>query len=281
MKTPTEKIARRAGRQCLIALGVIALLSATGCEYLGLGSGTSSDQKQKQKNKKAKSGDSDKKAKKAKNNKKGTKAAKKKPTKKPKKKEQPPALSKGDLNKKKEARRNPFASGIDVEKEESPTEEKESKESLGPLERHSYSKYRLAGIISQVAVPKAMFIAPDKVGYLLKEGDKLGNEGGRIEDVRDNAVALELPPEGENGKPRSATIKLRESELPDQDDEGMSEEEKKTLQQLLQSEEGRKAVRESYKKTAPGAEASDGDRQRRRRTSGSDSQFPGLEPPSE
>ena len=185
--------------------------------------------------------------------------------------------------KKNQPRRNPFAPEVETEEEEEPVEERAEKRNLGPLQKHPLGSYRLAGIISEVAVPKAMFIDPEGTGHLIKEGDNLGKKGGFIKDVRDNEVEIEIPPEGDNGKVRKVTVKLREAALPSEQEEELSEEERETLKRLLESEQGRKAVRESYRQNAtPGANASE--RQKRRResqggSSGSDARFPGLEPP--
>jgi hypothetical protein len=200
----------------------------------------------------------------------------------------PPKLAQGSgggegKSDQQKARRNPFAPDDEMEEEEEPVEERPDNRNLGPLQKHKIGEYRLAGIISEVAVPKAMFIDPEGTGHLIKEGDNLGRKGGFIKDVRDNEVEIEIPPEGDNGKAQRVTVKLREAAMPSEQEDELSEEEQETLKRLLESEEGRKAVRESYQQQAtPGANASE--RQKRQResqggSSGSDARFPGLEPP--
>ena len=297
--TATETRRTGSHRLAIAALAVIGLLLGTGCEYLGLessGGSSGSSQKSGQKKKKESGGGGE-----AGDDKKGgasgKKAAKKDDKKKKKQKDdgadekkqkdKPPELAKpsGESGepKEKKARRNPFASDLEqTEEDDEQSDEPETKmRNRGPLEQHPYKKYRLSAIISQVAVPKAMFIAPDQKGHVVREGDKLGKEGGVIKDVRDNAVVLEIPPEGENGSPRSATIKLRQVALPTEDEGELNEEEKETLRRLLKSKEGREAVRESYQKAAPGAAASEKNRQQGESTSRSESddRFPGLAPP--
>ncbi len=172
-------------------------------------------------------------------------------------------------------RRNPFAAATEFqgEDDDETEDETESTGQSGPLRRYSYEKYRLSGLISETAVPKAMFIAPDQVGHLVKKGDRIGKEGGVVQDIRDNAVELELPPQGEEGRSRTVTMELRESELPDeQQQKGLSEEEQKALQDLLESEEGRKEIRERFQQdSSSGRSGGGGD-------GGSDG-FQGLEPP--
>jgi Tfp pilus assembly protein PilP len=162
---------------------------------------------------------------------------------------------------------------LDDEGDDETESETESTGQSGPLRRYSYEKYRLSGLISETAVPKAMFIAPDQVGHLVKKGDRLGKEGGVVQDIRDNAVELELPPQGEEGRSRTVTMELREAELPEeQQQEGLSEQEQKALQDLLESEEGRKEIRERFQQDSSSNTSGGGG-------GGESSGFQGLEPP--
>lgn len=172
-------------------------------------------------------------------------------------------------------RRNPFAAATEFrgETEDETEDETESTGQTGPLRRYSYEKYRLSGLISETAIPKALFIAPDQVGHLVKKGDRIGKEGGVVQDIRDNAVELELPPQGEEGRSRTVTMELRDSELPEeQQQEGLSEQEQDALQDLLESEKGREEIRERFQQDSSSGRSGGSD------DGGSDG-FQGLEPP--
>ncbi len=183
----------------------------------------------------------------------------------------------GDGDADRERRRNPFAAATEFQQtdDDDSDDDGESSERSGPLRRYSYEKYRLAGLISETTVPKAMFIAPDRVGHLVKRGDRIGKEGGVVQDIRDNAVELELPPQGEQGRSRTVTVELREAELPDEEQqEGLSDEEQDALQRLLESEQGREQIRERFQE---GSEEQQQDRGGG--GGGGESGFDGLEPP--
>jgi len=172
--------------------------------------------------------------------------------------------------------RNPFAPQIEVDEEEDeePDEANETKQ-VGILQKHPLEEYELVGIISEVAIPKAMFIAPDGKGYMLKESEALGRQGGTVTDIRNNVVEFELPQGDEGAEPKTITRELRDQELSTQKESDLSRREQETLQKLMESEEGREALRERFEKQAPAANSADqeggeGERsgQRRRRKSG-------------
>ena len=159
--------------------------------------------------------------------------------------------------------------------------DKETGRPKEPLERHSTGALRLAAILSEMAVPKAMFIDPSGVGHLAKEGDGIGTNGGTIEDIRSNEVVIALPTGGGRGSTTEKVIKLREAEQAITAQTDLDNEQRRMLDQLLRSEEGRKALRESYRKVAPGANEAEQQRRRQREGSQGDQRFPGLAPPSE
>lgn len=122
-----------------------------------------------------------------------------------------------------------------------------------PLEEYSLSQLSLVAIISETTIPKAMFIDPKGFGHVLKEGDRLGLSGGVISDIRDNEVEVREVSEGAMAETRLTTLKLRSDQLTQRDDESLSEEEREALRRLLDSEQGRKAVRETLAKDEQGA----------------------------
>lgn len=137
-------------------------------------------------------------------------------------------------------KRNPFAPQVEIEEEEESDEEEDAPD-LGPLRKHPVGNYRLAGIISEVAVPKAMFIAPDGMGYQIKEGEEIGQKGGVVKDIRRNEVEIEMPSDERESEPMVLTVELRKEALPGSgEDSRLSEEEREMLERLRakqQSEE--------------------------------------------
>ena len=175
-------------------------------------------------------------------------------------------------------RRNPFQPDpeviqpvVTVKSEERPKE---------PLEQFALGELELAAIISSVAVPKAMFIDPTGFGHVLKEGDKIGRNSGVIADIRDNEVEVK---EGndEDGQTRVLTVKLRDVEIKSADDSALSDEERESLQRLLDSAEGRAALERAYQDAALGASSVDKKDEKKESGQPVDNRFKGIRPPSQ
>ena len=135
-----------------------------------------------------------------------------------------------------------------------------------------------------------MFIDPTGTGHLAKEGDRVGTEGGRVEDIRANEVVIAMPNGGDEGAQRERVIELREATMKLGQQRGLDSEERRILDELMQSDEGRRALQESYQQMESGARSGEdagqrAPRQRQQNTrqgSGTDDErFPGLAPPSE
>ncbi|MGM0555109.1 MAG: pilus assembly protein PilP [Myxococcota bacterium] len=173
-------------------------------------------------------------------------------------------------------RRNPFMPNLDVMKPQQQVAEGEVRP-LEPLEQYAVSALELVAIISETAVPKAMFVDPEGFGHVVKEGDRVGRNGGQITDIRDNEVEIRETTDEEDSQTRFKTVELRTQELQVRDDTGLSDAEREALRQLLETEEGRRALEESRQNRAPGANASE-------RESGgsgsSDGRFGGIRPPT-
>lgn len=179
-------------------------------------------------------------------------------------------------------KRNPFAPVEGVNQQQQEVEEGEGGRKRTELEKYSLSALRLSAIISEVAVPKAMFIDPERVGHLAKEGDRIGENGGTIEDIRSNEVVISVPSGTEEEGDRKRVIQLREATRATSRESGLDEDERKMLDQLMRSKEGREALQESYRKVAPGAAASEQQRQQQRQQgTQEDQRFPGLAPPQQ
>lgn len=171
-------------------------------------------------------------------------------------------------------RRNPFAPDPDVLAPVGVAVVEETRK-FEPLEKYSISQLELVAIISEVAVPKAMFIDPDGFGHLIKEGDRIGRQGGTVKDIRDNEVdVLETTGEDENAQSSVRTIRLTDTEIrqTEESSEELSDAERQALDQLLRDPEARKELRSSLRERALEAGASE--REQRRKTNSS-----GIAPP--
>ena len=175
------------------------------------------------------------------------------------------------------ARRNPFQPDLEVIKPAT-TAVKGEVRTKEPLERFGLGQLALVAIVSEVAVPEAMFIDPDGFGHVVKEGDRIGQNGGYISDIRDNEVEVIEGSEEEDGQTLQKIVKLREVELETGED-GLTDEERKALERLLETEAGRKAVERSYRENAPGAAASESGAKAPPPTS-VDPRYRGMAPPS-
>lgn len=203
-----------------------------------------------------------------------------------------PSLDEDEGSARETSRRNPFAPQIEISEASRQDDEKESESMDGrpPLQKYQIGSLRLTAIISEVSVPKAMFIDPTGTGHLAKEGDRVGTEGGRIEDIRANEVVIAMPNGGDEGAQRERVIELREATMKLGQQRGLDSEERRILDELMQSDEGRRALQESYQQMESGAGSGQDAGQRAprrgqqntRQGSGTDDErFPGLAPPSE
>lgn len=146
----------------------------------------------------------------------------------------------------KQSTRNPFEPKIQTQddtEDDQPTPMAQRE----PLQRYSIGQLKLAAIISGVAVPKAMFIAPDGMGHMVQEGDRVGQEGGEIVDIRSNAVELSIP-QGPEEPAVTQTLELaaRGVGAGARAAGSLTEQERQMLDRLMESEEGREALRERY-----------------------------------
>lgn len=217
------------------ALLVLGLLGASGCEFLGLdGSGGQSAQQAQQNQ--------------------ANKGPKKPPKPEASAKEQEDEYERPDYPD--NVRRNPFLPDMEVIQPKRQIAEGDIRP-LEPLEKYALGQLTLVAIISEVAVPKAMFLDPEGFGHVVKEGDRIGQNGGSITDIRDNEVEVREVTDEEDSQTRLTTVELRAQELKVEEEKSLSDEEREALRKLLQSDEGRKAVRESMQQRAPGATASE------------------------
>lgn len=173
-------------------------------------------------------------------------------------------------------RRNPFQPNPEIIQ---PVTQKVADErTKQPLEQFSLSELQLVAIISSVAVPKAMFVDPSGFGNVLKEGERIGRNGGVVSDIRDNEVDIREGG-GENGQSRVVTMKLREAELEANRGDDLSEDERSALKKLLESEEGRKALQRSFDEATLGATSVDKNNKTNTDKKSVDSRFKGISPP--
>lgn len=142
-----------------------------------------------------------------------------------------------------QVRRNPFLPDMNIVRPTRNVEDSDVR-AKDPLEKYSLSQLSLVAIISEVAVPKAMLLDPEGFGHVIKEGDRIGLNGGTVSDIYDNEVEIREISEGLKTETRLTTLKLRVDELGRRSDDALSEEEREALQRLLESEQGREAARE-------------------------------------
>lgn len=128
---------------------------------------------------------------------------------------------------------------------------------LEPLERFTLAQLELVAIISEVAVPKAMFIDPDGFGHMIKEGDRVGRQNGVVVDIRDNEVDVRETNNSDESAAQSRvrTIRLRSGELRASNSDDLTDAEREALNKLLNSKEGRDNLRKRLQQNAPGANA--------------------------
>ena len=221
----------------LAVLLVVMLLGTSGCEFLGLGgsSGQSGQSAQQQ------PGNTNA-------------AAKQQQPAKPAEAEEEQEYERPEYPN--QVRRNPFLPDLEIVRPRKQLAEGDIRP-LEPLEKYGLGQLELVAIISEVAVPKAMFLDPEGFGHVVKEGDRIGQNGGTITDIRDNEVEVREVADEEETQTRLSTIQLSSDELEVREEEGLSDEEREALRRLLQSEEGRKAVQKSFDDMAPGAAASE------------------------
>lgn len=168
-------------------------------------------------------------------------------------------------------RRNPFQPDPDKIKPVGPIKDPEGTRPIDPLEAFSLNQLELSAIISEVAVPKAMFIDPSGFGHVVKEGDRIAK--GVITDIRDNEVDVqESISEGAEGASQVRTLTLRTAEIRSENQDDLSDSERQALEKLLDSEAGRRALRDKLRNETQGASAVDGEPP-------PDTRFGGIEPP--
>lgn len=173
-------------------------------------------------------------------------------------------------------RRNPFLPDPEVMQPKQQVTDGEVRP-LEPLEQYSISALELVAIISETAVPKAMFVDPDGFGHVVKEGDRIGRNGGQITDIRDNEVEVRETTDEDDSQTRLKTIELRTEQLQARDESGISDEEREALRRLLESDEGQRALDEVRRSNAPGANASE---REGGGSESSDGRFGGIRPPT-
>ena len=159
-------------------------------------------------------------------------------------------------------RRNPFAPSNDVLMPilgPNPSDDDGTPQTLEPLQQYNIAQLELVAIISEIAIPKAMFTDPEGFGHVIKEGDRIGRQGGTVVDIRDNEVDVrEISGDEDEKQSRVMTIRLRSAELKSAGGDDLSEAERDALERLLDTEEGRNALRRNLKDRAAGANAIEG-----------------------
>ena len=81
-------------------------------------------------------------------------------------------------------KRDPFRSFILDRLHEDETETK------GPLEEYDLSKLSVAGLVWKAEKRRALVIDPSGQGYVVKEGDKIGKNNGRVLEIGDSSMRV-------------------------------------------------------------------------------------------
>lgn len=80
-----------------------------------------------------------------------------------------------------------------------------------PTQKYEIDRYKLIGIMLRKQGSSAIFEDPEGKGWVLKEGNFIGNEGARIKSIKQDSVIIEEPVTDNLGKvkyvERSITIK--------------------------------------------------------------------------
>lgn len=107
-------------------------------------------------------------------------------------------------------------------------EEENIERQLEPLEGFDINQLKLVAILTGTVVPKAMFVDPTSFGHIAQEEDRIGRNGGRITDIRDNEVEILVSargglqahaPDGDsNNEPVTLIVKLTDTEIPVNED---------------------------------------------------------------
>lgn len=175
-------------------------------------------------------------------------------------------------------RRNPFQPDPEVIEPQAAVDDGQVRE-LDPLEQYGVGQLELVAIISEVAVPKAMFLDPDGFGHVVKEGDRVGRNSAVITDIRDNEVEMtETPDAEEGGQATTRVVKLSDRQLAAND--GLSEEDREALRKLLESEDGLRALRDTARREL-GSDQQSGSAPPSGGNRTQDPRFRGFAPPSQ
>jgi len=175
------------------------------------------------------------------------------------------------------SRRNPFQPDPEVISPQARATEGEVRD-LEPLEQYALGQLTLVAVISEVAVPIAMFVDPTGFGHFVKEGGRVGRNSGVISDIRDNEVEVLEGGDDEDSQTLQRIVRLRDSELSSGEGGALSDEEKAALERLLETEEGRKALQRTFQDNAAGANAVE---QQESPNGNVDPRFRGFAPPTD
>ncbi len=109
-----------------------------------------------------------------------------------------------------EGRRDPFLSIVVLTKQK--VEHK--KKTLNPLENYDVTDFRLLGVVYTGADYYASVVLPDGKAYTIKKGMTLGLYGGKVIDIKNDAVIIREYLVDYKGqlKPKDTVLKLRKEE---------------------------------------------------------------------
>ncbi len=109
-----------------------------------------------------------------------------------------------DFSKKKD----PFKPYVAAKPVESlPTQKQKIREGL-PIHQYDVSQFKLIGVVTGAGESKAMVVAPNGKGYVLKTGMSIGKNDGKVTSITSAGVAVTEQFKDDNGKVRREVIKI-------------------------------------------------------------------------
>lgn len=77
-----------------------------------------------------------------------------------------------------------------------------------PIQRFDVEKFTVNGIITGLKQNSALIMAPDKKGYVVREGMLIGSNNGRVKRITTSSVEVEEVFKDDSGKVRKRLVKL-------------------------------------------------------------------------
>ena len=93
--------------------------------------------------------------------------------------------------------RDPFRSFLQDLEQKGPEQQGLDDSPRSATEVYAVGEYTIIGIITGTPVPKAMVVDPTGFGHVIRPGDRIGKQGGRVVAIYANEVVIQAPPPAE------------------------------------------------------------------------------------